>query len=221
MSEPTTPPQGIFFRDFSTSYIPHILKEMYLDNVYAPYLDYIKDGIVLDVGGNVGIFTQFALQHGAKHVYIVEPSRDHVEVIRYMLKHNGLEDKVTVIPHALSHENGQMDLLHSMNVTAHSLYPGMNNAGTVEQVRTLTLDVLMKEYKVDHFNFIKLDPEGAEGQIIGSSSFRDAVPHIDAMVAEFHSWGGYSYPLIVNTLRDYGYKVQKMSTEAYVVGCSK
>lgn len=213
--------QAIFFEDFITSYIPHILKEIYIDQVYAPYVKYIKDGIVLDVGGNIGLFTYFALLNGAKHVYIVEPSAGHVETIKKMLKHNGLEDKVTVLPYALSHENGTMELLHSNNVTAHSLLPGMNSAGTSEKVRTVTLGVLMKENGIEKINFLKLDPEGAEGAIIGSQPFADNVKNIDAMVVEYHSWGGFNYQAINNTLKDYGFTLRKMPTEAYVVGAEK
>ena len=190
---------------------------MYIDSVYAPYLSHIKDGIVLDVGGNIGLFTQFAIQNGAKHVYIVEPAKDHLETIKKFIEFNEYKN-VTVLPYALSHENGEIDLLHSKNVTAHSTLPGMNNAGTSEKVKTITIDKLMEENKIYRINFLKLDPEGSEGAIIGSDGFKKVIDKIDSLVVEMHSWGGYNYDQLVNTLRDYNFSLKKMPTEAYVVG---
>jgi len=211
--------QAIFFDDFTSSYIPHILKEIFIDQVYAPYMKYIKDGIVLDVGGNVGLFTYFAILNGAKHCYIVEPSKGHIETIKKMTKFNGIEDKVTVLPYALSHENGEMELFHSKNVTAHSLLHGMDNAGTSEKVRTVTLDVLMKENKIEKIDFCKLDCEGSEFGILASQDFKETAKKIDAMVTEFHAWPQVNYSQGVAALRDAGYTLKKMATEAYVLGC--
>ena len=211
--------QGIFYKDFATSYIPEILKELYRDRIYAPYMDNIKDGICVDVGGNIGLWTQFAAPH-AKHVYTLEPSEDHYNTILYMLKHNGIEN-VTVLPNALSHENSKVDLYHSQNVTAHSLYHGMDNAGSSEKVEAITFDKLVEKLGIKHINFCKLDPEGAEFAILGSEGFRKVAPIIDAMVVELHSWPGINYNQAVTSLKDNGFEVVRIPSEAFIIGAKK
>lgn len=215
-----TPAQnGIFYKDFASSYIPHILKEIYLDRIYAPYLDNITGGVCLDVGGNIGLWSQFAAPL-AKQVYTLEPSADHYQTIRHMLGYNNIEN-VQPLQLALSHENGTVELFHSQNVTAHSLYHGMDNAGSSEKVEAVTLDVLVDRLKLDHINFCKLDPEGAEFAILGSEGFKKIAPIIDALVVELHSWPGINYSQAVNSLKDNGFSVTRIPSEAFILGAKK
>lgn len=210
---------GIFYKDFASSYIPHILKEIYIDRIYDPYLENIKDGVCLDVGGNIGMWSQFAAPL-AKQIYTLEPSAEHLQTIRHMLDYNKIES-VEPLQIALSHENGSVDLFHSQNVTAHSLYHGMDNAGTSEKVEAVTLDTLVDRLKIKRINFMKLDPEGAEFAILGSEGFKKVAPIIDALVVELHAWPGISYNQAVASLRDNGFEVTRIPSEAFILGAKK
>lgn len=209
--------QGLFFRDFENSYIPNILQEIYRDKIYGPYMQYIKDGIVFDVGGNIGLFTHFAAPL-AKKVYAVEPAKEHQETFSHMVEFNKYAN-VKLLPYALSHESGEVEFYHNPNKTAHSLFPALGDPALgTEKVQAITIDKLMDDEKIERINFLKLDPEGAEFAILGSEGFRKMAPRIDALVVELHAWGSPSFQQAVTTLRDLGYTVSKLPTEAYVLG---
>ncbi len=45
--------EAFYFHDFANSYIPHILKEVYMDQIYAPFVKDKKDLIIADFGANI------------------------------------------------------------------------------------------------------------------------------------------------------------------------
>ena len=212
--------QGIFFKDFKTSFIPEILKEIYRDRIYAPYADNIKDGIVADFGGNVGLFTQFACET-AKHVFVMEPSADHFATIEYMLKHNGITN-VTPIKQALSHENGEADFFTNENVTMDSLFSNLSgNKPEPEKVQTITMDKFMEENKIDRINFAKIDIEGQEFAVLASEGFEKVADRIDALVVELHNWANISYSQAIACLEDNGFETTLIPSEATIYGARR
>ena len=52
-----------------------VYKEIWFDHEYSRYgVEVKKDNIVVDCGANVGFFTLYALNKGAKHVYAIDPN---------------------------------------------------------------------------------------------------------------------------------------------------
>lgn len=205
--------QGIFFKNFANSYIPEILKELYRDRVYDPYVKNRQDMTVMDVGCNIGLFTQYIYPF-AKKIYSVEPSATHCEVINQLVTFNKM-DKVTIIQKALSHENGTATFYHNDNVTMFSLKPEVNGRpDEAEIVETITLEKMMADYKIDHVDFMKLDVEGSEQDIIGSRGFENVAGKIDTIMGEHHVWSGKNPQLMANTLRDYGFKFEWIPNDA-------
>jgi FkbM family methyltransferase len=211
--------KGIFFKDFTNSYIPEILQEIYQDKVYQPFLEDKKDLTIMDVGANIGLFTLYASQF-AKKIYSVEPAGTHMEVLSTMVRYNNLKN-VTTIKKALSHENGTADFYHSENVTMYSLNKLVDNTNEKETVETITIDKLFKDYGIEHIDFMKLDVEGAEGLIVGSKGFKSVAKKIDTVVLEWHSWSGFNPAQLVTTIQDYGYKVKPLKTDATLYACTR
>jgi tRNA G37 N-methylase Trm5 len=59
-----------------------VKKEIWEDDEYTRYgIDIIPGDIVLDCGANVGIFTKYALNKGAKHVYAFECDPSNYECL--------------------------------------------------------------------------------------------------------------------------------------------
>lgn len=211
---------GIFYKDFKTSYIPEILKELYRERVYFPYLE--QDGktdlVILDIGGNIGLFTQYAYPFASK-IYTVEPSKTHLEVLEHMVKFNKMTDKVTIIGKALSNKNGTADFYHPENVTMYSLKGEVG--GDKETVETIDMETLFTQYKIKHVDFMKLDVEGVECEIIGSPAFAKVADKIDSMVVEWHTWSFRNPKQIETTLRDLGFKVRIIPADATLIGATR
>ena len=75
----------LHFQDIRKNYIPHILKEIYIDRVYDPYFQGRSDLTVFDLGANIGLFSIYASQY-SKKVVSVEPSRQIFEFLERNLE---------------------------------------------------------------------------------------------------------------------------------------
>lgn len=206
--------------NFDNTYIPHILKEIYIDKIYKNYLPFIKGGTVVDIGMNIGIFSLFAENAGAKKVQGYEPSSWHLETILMNIEGNQLE-KVSVFQKAVSNKVGELELHHNQNTTMFSLSELVDDKQhPTEKVEVITMKEVL-ENAGGHINFLKLDPEGEEFKIVASPEFEEASKHIDALVVELHAWANVPYPNMIRMLEDYGYKVEQLPTDATCLGARR
>ena len=203
------PFQYIVFRDFKNSYIPQILEETYIKQVYKPFLTGRRDLTIVDIGANIGL-TSYYFKDFATKVFAVEPAQAHLEVIQKLIELNGITNIVPV-PYAVSNENGTTRFYHPENVTMYSMENVMG-AGEYEEVKTVTMDKLMEMLKIDHIDILKADPEGSESKIFTSEGFRKVAPKIKVIVGEHHSWDSQSPDMFMNTLRDLGYQFNWIRT---------
>jgi len=65
----------------------NVYKEIWFDHEYSRYgVKVEKNDIVVDCGANVGFFTLYALDKGAKHVYSIECDDKNMESLYYNLE---------------------------------------------------------------------------------------------------------------------------------------
>src|SRR3972149_1853452 len=113
---------AIFFEPpLETNFLGHQLKEMYVDNVYAPFLQGKKDLTILDIGANLGVFTYYVRQF-AKKIYAIEPTLEHFDLLTRMIEFNKI-DNVEPINKAVYIKSGQLPLFKPVgNKTMNSLH---------------------------------------------------------------------------------------------------
>lgn len=196
--------EAFFFNDFSNSYLPQILKEIYIDRVYEPHLRGKKDLTIVDIGANIGL-TSYYFKDYAKIVYAVEPAKKHFDCIQKMVEYNKIKN-ITPVNCAISNTNGLQRFYHNVNTTMYSLNPSVNDKNDFEEINTLKMNIFMKKYNLDNIDFLKLDTEGFEGQIITSDGFQEVKDKIGIIVGEWHTWGSMGREQFASCLRDYGYK---------------
>lgn len=212
--------QGIFFKEFTNSYIPQILQEIYIEKIYEPFLHGKKDLTIFDIGGNIGLFSYYAYPY-AKKIICMEPSKDHVEVIKHMLEYNKMDDKVGIVNAALSSKSEIRTFYHNKNNTMYSLEKEVNDGSYNEKVTTMTLSDLMLLTKTNYIDFMKLDIEGSEFDVINSTSFETMSTKIDSMLVELHAWAGRNPSQITTTLKDYGFEVWHIPAQATLFGAKR
>jgi len=213
--------KAIFYKNFEQAYIPEILWEIYRDKIYAKFLHNKKDLTIIDAGANQGLFTLYASDF-AKKIYSIEPSSQHVEVLKEMVRYNDIEDKVTVIQKAISIDNGTAVFHHSKNETMFSLKEAVADKSLEsEEVETIRFDTLFEKYNIDHVDFLKLDIEGSEIDVVGGSGFENVASKIDALVVEYHRWSGRNPSQLVTALIDYGFEVFPIKSRALLFGAIK
>lgn len=205
--------KALYFTDWKQDYVPHILEEIWIKNIYSKFMK--KRSVVIDIGANIGLFTQYATYFADK-VYSIEPSQRHFDILKKNIEVNEWK-QVIPIQCAISNENTKKKFYHTDNATMYSLsnIPARDK-NDFEEVDVKTLKTIFDEYKIGHVDFLKIDVEGEEFKIISSNEFTELSKRIDALIVEWHEWANISSAQLVNSLRDRGYTVSLLGTEAKV-----
>ena len=212
------PIKGLFFRDAKYNSIGHIIAEIYRECIYHNFLNGKKNLTIIDAGANVG-FTAFYFSEYAKVVHAIEPAKEHMEVLKKMIEFNGLQDIVKPHNFALSIKDDVGELTHYSNTTMYSLYPNIKGDSRLsvtgkEPIALKRIDTFFKEQNIEHCDFLKLDVEGVEYEILGSDSFSNVAQKIDQMVVEVHNYSDRNPSQIVDALRLRGFEVKSIPNEA-------
>jgi len=209
--------KAIFFEgEIQDNYLGHIMAEVYKEQLYAPFLVGKKDLTILDIGANVGVTALYFSDFGK--VFSVEPAKEHFKCLSEMVKYNKLEDKITPINKALFIDSNKLPFYHNKNRTMYSLHSAVNdNSSEPEMVDCIRLDDLMKEFKIDNVDMMKLDVEGSEVEIISSDGFKNVADKIKLIIIERHAWSGRNPNQLVDALKMRGFFVEPIPAEADIV----
>ena len=195
------------FSPFEALWIPEILQELWIKKVYDSIFVDRTDMVVIDAGANCGLATQYFYDH-CKQIYSIEPSPENFEALSKNKEVNEW-DKVKLYNAALANHNGNAKLsINSGNRTSNSITNEYGH-GTVN-VETITIKKIFDDNKIEYVDFLKMDIEGAEDQVIESPEFKEVAPKIKAMVVEYHNGGWERLHAIITGL---GFQSQRESTD--------
>lgn len=217
---------------FDSLFIPYIYKEIYFDGIYADIFNQKKDMVVIDVGANIGVVTQY-MREFSKKVYAIEPSPEHFEALRKNKEFNNW-DNVEVFNMALADKDGDMDFsVNDFNRTMNTLaiepvgengrykFKGVNyDMGAKEpyhqglKVKTMAFDSFFNLIGESSVDFVKFDVEGAEDMILRSDGFRKIFDKIKAIEVEFHL---PNFMELVKYMADLGFEARRYECSAIVV----
>ena len=179
-----------------------VVNEAVMLNPYlaAGYLTLPEDGVVLDVGANVGDFTMQAARNCPRgRVIAVEPVSEHARMIALQTLLNRVEN-VVCVPVALGNREGEIEI--HIEGGHSSAYWG---EGKSEKVRLTTLAQLLLELRIERVTLLKLDCEGAEWDILPAAE--EILPRIQQICMEFHCDRDWTQEKLASWLRERGYKV--------------
>ena len=123
-----------------------------------------QNDIIIDIGAHIGIFSLYASQfctHGKILCY--EPSENY-ELLQYNISQNQIKN---IFPNncAISNSNGTVTLYINSDNTAHSIFDRTSKS---VKVQSKTLQTIFDNNKLEICDYLKLDCEGAEYEIIES-----------------------------------------------------
>jgi FkbM family methyltransferase len=133
---------------------------------YAAFRADVRDGdVVLDIGANLGAYTLLFGQWvgSAGRVYAFEPAPDARHGLEQHVAMNGLAERVTICPDAVSGGQGRARFLAAGTSGANRLLPEGSRAG--EEVSTITVDAFCASLGLKP-RLIKIDVEGAELDVL-------------------------------------------------------
>lgn len=133
----------------------------------------------VDVGANIGTATVMALRTGRFHDAVAcEPEMSNVKLLQLNLVLNEVAHRATVLPVAVSDENGTRDLaLHTLNSGGHEMVAGSAPPrsgpeaaafATRVPVEAVTLDYLAERGLVEpeRVGLVWVDVQGHEGYVL-------------------------------------------------------
>ncbi|PSB33599.1 FkbM family methyltransferase [Stenomitos frigidus] len=135
---------------------------------------HIQPGMtVIDVGANVGVYTFSAAQRVGNQgrVLAIEPFSECVQFLQETCNVNQLS-WVKVIAGAASDRTQTAQLALQMASELNQLVPNdaeLVSGGNVETVACFTLDALIEQESIAHVDFLKIDAEGHELQVLAGS----------------------------------------------------
>jgi FkbM family methyltransferase len=171
-----------------------VFKEVFIGKAYADGFPFYRPAVVVDIGAHWGFFTLFAARNLAAEgrIVAVEPSRDNLAALRRHLTLNKVADRVQVFGAAVAATDGEA-FLHAEASENRSLFrPSDREEGRTgdkadagEAVETITLESLFRQAKLEVVDFLKMDCEGAEYEILRQAP-EAVLSSIRCISLEFH-----------------------------------
>jgi len=128
------------------------------DNIYQRDQCYIKPGdIVLDLGGNIGIFSRFAADAGAKKIYTFEPVQENFQLLSLNKPANCEAHRLAVS----NVDNQALQIAYKVDSPGGSSFV-LHEDGQLQTCMSITVDTLIDNGIIEQPDFIKMDIEGAE-----------------------------------------------------------
>jgi FkbM family methyltransferase len=168
---------------------------------YTKYCAIPSGAVVIDIGANVGVFSLFAARL-ARRVYALEPASSNFS---RLARNVSLTRNVIPLQFACGARDGEGTLDLSGLPVAFSLKT--LSSGKSEAVNVISLDTLFKRYNIAQCDYLKLDCEGAEFEIILESA-ASLFSHVSRIVMEYHDHlsNGISHHTLAERLRSLGFK---------------
>src|SRR3989344_1941267 len=166
----------------------HVLKEVFSYNHYGRFLSRIRDNsVVIDIGAHIGVCSILAAQQGKNvKVFSYEPWPQNFMMLRENIALNNLQGKVFPMQMAVGENEAPRDFYFFTERVGSSLVliPGQKATQKVT-VQCTTLNNIFKTKNIERCNFMKIDCEGAEHEILYNTS-DDCFVRIESITLETH-----------------------------------
>jgi FkbM family methyltransferase len=133
----------------------------------------VKPGMkILDIGGNIGYYTLLMGKLIGNHgkMWVFEPVDSYRQQNKWHIENNQFTDKITLFDFAISDAEGtEVIAVDNTSATMHynNLLPSSNERK--EQIKLDTLDNVCEKFALPPIDFIKIDTDGHEPQILNGA----------------------------------------------------
>ena len=184
-----------------------IILEVFYDNAYLPKIEGFKiekDDIVIDVGAQIGVFSILAAKSFEAKVFSFEPLKENYDILLKNIKINHLKN-ITPVKKAICRKNGTAKLyIDEENTGGHSIFFKKNKHEIIE---CITLKDVFNNFKIKKCDFLKLDCEGCEYDVIITTPY-EILKKIDKISMEFHEHTKYKIKKLKEKLQECGFNIK-------------
>jgi len=176
-----------------------------------------KDSVVVDVGAHIGSFSLIA-SRSACQVLAYEPEPSNFQMLKKNVELNHLEN-LTIFEMAVAGSSGYQEFFtyEDGSTGTHFLSSEGSDHAVKKRVQTISLEDIIKREGLSRIDFLKLDCEGAEHDILRNMS-PDTAGRIGAIAMETHFGHPESSIDIPVRLKEIGFEVRTEHNGGYVYG---
>ena len=163
-----------------------IFNEMWIYECYNPKGFKIKEGdTVIDIGANCGYFSLYAAtKNKTGKIYAFEPVAENFKILKKNVENNQIKN-IVLINKAVSNKTGESKIFINEDCDwSHSTFKNIAGSKKNEKIKTISFKDFIKNNKIVHINFLKIDCEGSEYEII--YGIKDFLKNIDKISGEIH-----------------------------------
>lgn len=147
-----------------------------------PRFEIKPNDIIIDIGSHIGLFALYAAQFCTNGtIFCFEPVKENYDLLQENIKLNNIKN-IVAFNLAVSGESSHITLFLSEDKSAHSIHTTSPNEIKVE---SKSLRDIIDEGKIKMCDFIKIDCEGSEYEILDKLP-PDYLAKIKKMVIEYH-----------------------------------
>jgi len=165
-----------------------MLDEVFIRRLYDFKTTAPQGSIMVDIGANIGAVTQFfARKSPSLSVHAYEPNPDAFSTLQLNLLENGLKTRVTTFANAVGKSQGELSLWVGVNTALSTGYSESSpeQGGRQIKVPMISLDQVFEKLNGQGVWMLKIDTEGAEGDILeGASS--STLASVKNAIVEYH-----------------------------------
>lgn len=171
-------------------------------------LQQLKSAVIFDIGANIGLHSVIWANKVNCKIYAFEPSRSTSKLLAENIALHQLENNITIFPLAFSDKKGKADFFQSVD-DGYSSLKNTNRKQIINkyEVEVITIDDFINEHGLNKIDFIKIDVEGLEKEVLkgGINSFQKLKP--DLFVEIYKGTNSNKNPeATIGMLVDIGYK---------------
>jgi FkbM family methyltransferase len=175
-----------------------------------------KGDVVLDIGANMGYYCLLESKLVGKKgkVYAIEPVKSNIDVLKFNIFLNKYEN-IQIDHLAIGNENGHVDMFLTDKSNRHSIFKYEESTDKKERVPIMKLDTFVEKEGIKKIDFIRMDPEGYECEII-DGALNTLEKYKPKMFIETHSpltkyMKDKSVKSMLKKLKKIGYKIDYLS----------
>jgi FkbM family methyltransferase len=163
------------------NYADVVLNQINQDRFYDQIFEGEENITVLDIGGNIGLFSLY-IHDKAAAVYTLEPTPSHFHILQELTESY---DNIHPINIAVHNEDTTIDFyISDENSTMNS---SVNKYGTKVEVQARTIASVIAGLSLSHVDFIKCDIEGSEMSALTDVTVGEVKDIVDSWFIEVHA----------------------------------
>lgn len=186
-----------------------VIKEVWMMDVYDKFGIRVEKGdTVIDIGAHIGVFSIYAAELSQTgKVFAFEPFIENFKRLEHHKKINN-KTNLSIYNKGVSDKTGKQTLHLSPdnNTGGHSLHLKNNSSRTVE-IETIFLPEFCAQNKIEKIDFLKLDCEGAEFEILNSS--KEILNKVNKIIMECHPYGTHTVNEMIALLEAHQFDVKR------------